>query len=212
MIKISNLNKSFNSRQLYKDFNMNIEDGDFVIFKGPSGCGKTTLLNMIGGIEDIDSGSVIVNGYDTSKKRDRQKILSEEVGFLFQNFALVEEKTVKQNLGFVKKKYRQDIDMKDALSFVGLPEDILKAKVYTLSGGEQQRVAIARLIMKKCNIILADEPTGALDQKTGHEVLELLKEINKSGKTVIIVTHDEGIAKMTNRIITISDGKIVGDN
>lgn len=190
MIKISNLNKSFNSRQLYKDFNMNIEDGDFVIFKGPSGCGKTTLLNMIGGIEDIDSGSVIVNGYDTSKKRDRQKILSEEVGFLFQNFALVEEKTVKQNLGFVKKKYRQDIDMKDALSFVGLPEDILKAKVYTLSGGEQQRVAIARLIMKKCNIILADEPTGSLDRKNADMVFDLLDSLNKQGKTIVLVTHD----------------------
>lgn len=190
MIKISNLNKSFNSRQLYKDFNMNIEDGDFVIFKGPSGCGKTTLLNMIGGIEDIDSGSVIVNGYDTSKKRDRQKILSEEVGFLFQNFALVEEKTVKQNLSFVKKKYRQDIDMKDSLSFVGLPEDILKAKVYTLSGGEQQRVAIARLIMKKCNIILADEPTGSLDRKNADMVFELLDSLNKQGKTIVLVTHD----------------------
>lgn len=190
MIEISNLNKSFNSRQLYKDFNMNIEDGDFVIFKGPSGCGKTTLLNMIGGIEDIDSGSVIVNGYDTSKKRDRQKILSEEVGFLFQNFALVEEKTVKQNLSFVKKKYRQDIDMKDSLSFVGLPEDILKAKVYTLSGGEQQRVAIARLIMKKCNIILADEPTGSLDRKNADMVFELLDSLNKQGKTIVLVTHD----------------------
>lgn len=190
MIKISNLNKSFNSRQLYKDLNMNIEDGDFVIFKGPSGCGKTTLLNMIGGIEDIDSGSVVVNGYDTSKKRDRQKILSEEVGFLFQNFALVEEKTVKQNLSFVKKKYRQDIDMKDALSFVGLPEDILKAKVYTLSGGEQQRVAIARLIMKKCNIILADEPTGSLDRKNADMVFDLLDSLNKQGKTIVLVTHD----------------------
>ncbi len=190
MIKISNLNKSFNSRQLYKEFNMNIEDGGFVIFKGPSGCGKTTLLNMIGGIEDIDSGSVIVNGYDTSKKRDRQKILSEEVGFLFQNFALVEEKTVKENLSFVKKKYRQDIDMKDALSFVGLPEDILKAKVYTLSGGEQQRVAIARLIMKKCNIILADEPTGSLDRKNADMVFDLLDSLNKQGKTIVLVTHD----------------------
>lgn len=190
MIKISNLNKSFNSRQLYKDLNMNIEDGDFVIFKGPSGCGKTTLLNMIGGIEDIDSGSVVVNGYDTSKKRDRQKILSEEVGFLFQNFALVEEKTVKQNLSFVKKKYRQDIDMKDALSFVGLPEDILKSKVYTLSGGEQQRVAIARLIMKKCNIILADEPTGSLDRKNADMVFDLLDSLNKQGKTIVLVTHD----------------------
>ena len=190
MIKISNLNKSFNSRQLYKDLNMNIEDGDFVIFKGPSGCGKTTLLNMIGGIEDIDSGSVVVNGYDTSKKRDRQKILSEEVGFLFQNFALVEEKTVKQNLSFVKKKYRRNIDMKDALSFVGLPEDILKAKVYTLSGGEQQRVAIARLIMKKCNIILADEPTGSLDRKNADMVFDLLDSLNKQGKTIVLVTHD----------------------
>ncbi len=190
MIKISNLNKSFNSKQLYKEFNMTIEDGDFVIFKGPSGCGKTTLLNMIGGIEDVDAGSVIINGYDTSKKRDRQKILSEEVGFLFQNFALVEEKTVKQNLGFVKKKYRQNIEMKEALSFVGLSEDILNEKVYTLSGGEQQRVAIARLIMKKCNIILADEPTGSLDRKNADMVFGLLNDLNEKGKTIVLVTHD----------------------
>ncbi len=190
MIKISNLNKAFNSRQLYKGLDMTIEDGDFVIFKGPSGCGKTTLLNMIGGIEDIDSGSVVINGYDTSKKRDRQKILSEEVGFLFQNFALVEEKTVKQNLSFVKKKYRQNIEMKDALSFVGLSEDVLNKKVYTLSGGEQQRVAIARLIMKKCNIILADEPTGSLDRKNADMVFDLLNGLNEKGKTIVLVTHD----------------------
>lgn len=190
MIKISNLNKAFNSRQLYKGLDMTIEDGDFVIFKGPSGCGKTTLLNMIGGIEDVDSGSVVINGYDTSKKRDRQKILSEEVGFLFQNFALVEEKTVKQNLSFVKKKYRQNIEMKDALSFVGLTEDVLNKKVYTLSGGEQQRVAIARLIMKKCNIILADEPTGSLDRKNADMVFDLLNGLNEKGKTIVLVTHD----------------------
>jgi putative ABC transport system ATP-binding protein len=190
MIKISNLNKAFNSRQLYKGLDMTIEDGDFVIFKGPSGCGKTTLLNMIGGIEDVDSGSVVINGYDTSKKRDRQKILSEEVGFLFQNFALVEEKTVKQNLSFVKKKYRQNIEMKDALSFVGLSEDVLNKKVYTLSGGEQQRVAIARLIMKKCNIILADEPTGSLDRKNADMVFDLLNGLNEKGKTIVLVTHD----------------------
>lgn len=190
MIKISNLNKAFNSRQLYKGLDMTIEDGDFVIFKGPSGCGKTTLLNMIGGIEDVDSGSVVINGYDTSKKRDRQKILSEEVGFLFQNFALVEEKTVKQNLSFVKKKYRQNIEMKDALSFVGLSEDVLNEKVYTLSGGEQQRVAIARLIMKKCNIILADEPTGSLDRKNADMVFDLLNGLNEKGKTIVLVTHD----------------------
>ena len=109
---------------------------------------------------------------------------------MFQNFALVEEKTVKENLSFVKKKYRQDIDMKDALSFVGLPEDILKAKVYTLSGGEQQRVAIARLIMKKCNIILADEPTGSLDRKNADMVFDLLDSLNKQGKTIVLVTHD----------------------
>lgn len=173
MIKITNLNKSFNSKQLYKDFNMNIEDGDFVIFKGPSGCGKTTLLNMIGGIETIDSGSIIVNGYDVSRRKDRQKILSDEVGFLFQNFALVEEKTVKQNLEFVKKKYRQNIEIRDALSFSGLSENVLNEKIYTLSGGEQQRVAIARLIMKKCNIILADEPTGSLDRKNADMVFDL---------------------------------------
>lgn len=190
MIKITNLNKSFNSKQLYKDFNMNIEDGDFVIFKGPSGCGKTTLLNMIGGIETIDSGSIIVNGYDVSRRKDRQKILSDEVGFLFQNFALVEEKTVKQNLEFVKKKYRQNIEIRDALSFSGLSENVLNEKIYTLSGGEQQRVAIARLIMKKCNIILADEPTGSLDRKNADMVFDLLSGLNTKGKTIILVTHD----------------------
>ena len=143
-------------------------------------------------------------------------IRNQEIGFIFQGFNLIANLTAQENVELpliyrgVPKKERHELSVA-ALKKVGLAHR-MDHRPSEMSGGQQQRVAIARALVTDADIILADEPTGALDQKTGHEVLELLKEINKSGKTVIIVTHDEGIAKMTDRIITISDGKIVGDN
>lgn len=202
MIEIKNISKKFEDNTIFSDFNLTIEDGDFIIFSGPSGCGKTTLLNMIGAIEKIDSGEIIVDGMDIKDKRNHLKYFRTKIGFLFQNFALVDNKTVKENLKFIRKDCKTSLSIEEALNIVGLEEKLNK-KVYTLSGGEQQRVALARLMLKKCDVILADEPTGSLDKKNAQDVLNILKQLNKQGKTIILVTHDEDIKKQGNGVVNL---------
>lgn len=181
MIEIKKVTKKFDEKVVFKDFSLTIEDGDFIIFSGPSGCGKTTLLNMIGAIEKIDSGEIIADGIDIKNKKNHLNYFRTKVGFLFQNFALIDNKTVKENLKLVKNNCKTNLSIEEALRTVGLEEKLNK-KVYTLSGGEQQRVALARLMLKKCDIILADEPTGSLDKKNAESVLDILKQLNKQGK------------------------------
>lgn len=202
MIEIKNVCKAFGDHVIFDDLNLTIADGEFVIFSGPSGCGKTTLLNMIGGLEPINKGMITVNGIDISKKKNKLHYFSEVVGFLFQNFALVEDKTVEENLKFVRKSNQSGVTIEEALAKVGLDAK-QKNKVYTLSGGEQQRVALARLMIKKCDVILADEPTGSLDRNNANEVMNILRMLNGEGKTVIVVTHDEEIKKQGRRIIDL---------
>ncbi|WP_461205843.1 ATP-binding cassette domain-containing protein [Clostridium sp. DL1XJH146] len=202
MIEIKNLTKKFDNKTILSNFNLNIENGDFIIFSGPSGCGKTTLLNMIGAIEKIDSGEIIVDGIDIKNKRNHLKYFRTKIGFLFQNFALIDNKTVKDNLKFIRKDCKTNLSIEDALKGVGLEEKI-DEKVYTLSGGEQQRIALARLMLKKCDIILADEPTGSLDKTNAGAVLNILKQLNEQGKTIILVTHDEDIKKVGNKVINL---------
>lgn len=194
MVEIVNMSKSFHEKTLFKDYNLKIPDGAFVVIHGKSGTGKTTLLNIIGGLEKIDDGQVLVNGIDISKKKNKKNFYRYTVGFLFQNFALVDGKTVRQNLEMVSPTFRTDISIGDALTSVGL-KGFDSKKVYTLSGGEQQRVALARLMIKKCELILADEPTGSLDPENTRMVMNILKNINKEGKTIIIVTHNEEIVR-----------------
>lgn len=202
MITIKDLTKTFEDKVVFSNFNLTIEDGDFVIFSGPSGCGKTTLLNMIGAIEQIEKGSILVDGIDIKVKKNHLLYFRQKIGFLFQNFALVDNKTVKENLKLIRKDCQTDLSIEDALRIVGL-EDKLNKKVYTLSGGEQQRIALARLMLKKCDIILADEPTGSLDKNNAEVVLGILKQLNKDGKTIILVTHDEDIKRQGSKVVNL---------
>lgn len=203
MIVINQLTKTFDEQTIFEDLSLTIETGEFVVFSGPSGCGKTTLLNMIGGLEVADHGEIIVNGNDILKQKNLMPYFREQVGFLFQNFALIDNKTVKENLAIIKKKSQNSqISLEEALQFVGLASK-MNSKVYKLSGGEQQRVALARLMLKKNQIILADEPTGSLDKKNAEEVMTILEAMHHSGKTVIVVTHDEEIKKRAKRVIQL---------
>ena len=203
MIVINQLTKTFDEQTIFEDLSLTIETGEFVVFSGPSGCGKTTLLNMIGGLEVADRGEIIVNCNDILKQKNLMPYFREQVGFLFQNFALIDNKTVKENLAIIMKKSRNSqISLEEALQFVGLASK-MNSKVYKLSGGEQQRVALARLMLKKNQIILADEPTGSLDKKNAEEVMTILEAMHHSGKTVIVVTHDEEIKKRAKRVIQL---------
>ncbi|EOL43190.1 ABC transporter ATP-binding protein [Enterococcus phoeniculicola] len=202
MIKLDQITKSFEGKVLFLRLCLEIEQGEFVIFSGDSGSGKTTLLNILGGLETVDAGKVYINTMDISKKKNRSKLFSTEIGFLFQNFVLIENKTVRQNLTLIKKRNRSNITVEKALEQVGLLSKI-DTKVYKLSGGEQQRVALARLLVKKCTIILADEPTGSLDKRNGDRVLEILFEMQRLGKTIILVTHDESIKQKVQRIVEL---------
>lgn len=202
MIEIRQLTKSFQGKTLFENLSLTISQGDFVIFSGPSGCGKTTLLNMIGALEPIDTGTIVVDGKDITTKRNQLAYFRTKLGFLFQNFALVDQKTVRQNLEIVQKRYRSGKTIEEVLTSVGL-SDKIEQKVFMLSGGEQQRVALARLMLKQCDIILADEPTGSLDQANAERVMALLQELNDQGKTIILVTHDETIKQQGKRLVEI---------
>lgn len=200
MIVIKDLKKSFGEKEIFSNFNLNIESGEFLIVIGESGSGKTTLLNMIGGIETVDGGSIYVDNIDITKLKNKRKYFGETIGFLFQNFVLLENKTVQQNLNMINNKSEIGIDK--ALSLVGM-SDKKKHMVYTLSGGEQQRIALARLMIKKCSLILADEPTGSLDKKNKFVVMNILKQLNSMGKTIIMVTHDDDLIHEGKRVLKL---------
>ena len=202
MIKIEHLNKKFGDKVVFEDFSLTINDGEFIVLAGKSGCGKTTLLNMLGGIEPFDSGDIKINDNSVRCKRFLKEYYLYEVGFLFQNFALIENKTVRSNIEMVQKKSRSKYTVEEALDKVNMSDEI-DTKVYKLSGGEQQRVALARLIFKKCNIILADEPTGSLDRENAQNVMDILKDLNREGKTIVFVTHDENIIKNSDRVVML---------
>ena len=204
MIQISHLYKAYGDHVIFEDFDLTINDGEYVVFSGKSGCGKTTLLNMIGGLEPYDRGEIKIGSYDVSHKKDREQLYRTELGFLFQNFALVDQKTVRQNMEMIYKKSRSDTSLEEALDFVGM-RDAIDTSVYKLSGGEQQRIALARLILKKCSIILADEPTGALDKENSQKVLGILKKMNDLGKTILMVTHIEEHKQSGNRIVYLGN-------
>lgn len=202
MIELKNVCKKFGDHVIFENYNLKIDDGEFIILSGDSGCGKTTLLNIIGGLEKPDDGKVLVNGLDVYNKKNQLELYRHVYGFLFQNFGLIENKTVRENLSIFKKSALSGVSIEEALSYVGLSGKS-DSVVYELSGGEQQRIALARLLIKKCSIILADEPTGSLDKNNAETVLSLLDGLNRDGKTIVLVTHDEKIKKSGRKVIGI---------
>ena len=202
MIELKNVSKMFDTKTIFSDVSFVINDGEFVVISGKSGCGKSTLLSLISGIERVTSGSITVDGTDLTKTRNKTKYLREKISFLFQNFALSDNKTVMKNLKLIPKNARSSISIEQALDILGIADKAYKP-VYTLSGGEQQRVALARVMLKKCDIVLADEPTGSLDIENSGIVIEVLKKLNRAGKTIILVTHDESLKNIGNRLIQL---------
>ena len=214
IVKIYNPNKSNEFEALHK-VSAEIKDGEMVAVIGKSGAGKSTLLHILACIDSYQEGEYSIDGTLVKDLSERQyaKIRNEKIGMVMQDFALVEDFTALENvmipLNFTKKKIP---DKKEkalaALRSVGI-EDLAKKPCNKLSGGQKQRVAIARAIVNEPSMILADEPTGALDSKTSEEIMELFKSLNEQGRTVVIVTHDPKVAEQCGRIIEISDGKIV---
>lgn len=215
MIELKNISKQYRKgTTILEGINLRIEDGDYIALIGPSGAGKTTLMNIIGCLDYATDGKYFLDGYEISdySEREKAKLRNEKFGFVVQDFALINEMTVYENvkmpLRYSKKVLKnQKKHIEDILKSLGV-ESKKEIKVKNLSGGQQQRVAIARAMVNLPEIILADEPTGALDQRTGREVMKIFSKLNKQGKTIIIVTHDPNIAAKCNRIIKIVDGKI----
>ncbi len=221
MIEIKDLHKSYqmgkNSLHVLKGINFNVKEGELVSIMGASGSGKSTLLNVIGILDEADSGSYVLDGVpiknlnETIASQYRNKFL----GFVFQSFNLINYKSALDNVAL--PLYYQGMGRKERmerslhyLEKVGLA-DWAKHLPNELSGGQKQRVAIARALASNPKVLLADEPTGALDSKTSYEVMELIQQINDEGKTVLIVTHEPDIANMTKRIVYLKDGQIESD-
>lgn len=219
MIDIKGLTKVFKDGDYNKvaldDINLKINDGEMVSIMGPSGSGKSTLLNIIACFDDVSKGEVYINDNNITslKKRKKEKFRRDNISFIFQDYALLENFTCYENVELpllINKVRSRKTKTLSLLEKMNLLEEKNK-KITKLSGGQRQRVAIARALALDTNLILADEPTGALDQKMGEEVTDILRSINKEGKTVIIVTHDEKVANKTDRIIKLMDGKIIDD-
>ena len=211
IIELKNINKKYGSRELFQNLDFSIKKGEMVAITGASGSGKSTLLNIMGLIDKPDSGEVLIcgnkNPYD--KEKIKLNLFRNNIGYLFQNYALVDNYTVSKNLDialeYVKVTDKDKKKLKEeALDKVGLL-DKLNNKVFELSGGEQQRVALARLMLKKNDIILADEPTGSLDENNKNIILKLLNQLNNEGKTIVVVTHDKVVADICHREINIKE-------
>ncbi|MGL5258556.1 MAG: ABC transporter ATP-binding protein [Lachnospiraceae bacterium] len=201
MIVIKNLTKSFGSKKIINHFSLEIKKGEMIGLVGPSGCGKSTLLNIIGTLDKNYDGKIYIDGKLLTKNNKQSLLIrKKKLGYLFQNFALLDSETVETNLKIVSADSKQ---MKSVLKKLGL-QDKLKDKIYTLSGGEQQRVAMARLMLKDPEIILADEPTGSLDKNNEKIIFDILQEFQKSGKTIIVVTHEDEVLNRFDRVIKIN--------
>lgn len=205
MIKIDNISKSFGERKIIDKFSLDIEEGVMISIIGESGKGKTTLLNLMSLLERPDNGTIVIDGVSNFNKNSTMIMRRNVIGNLFQNYALLENETVKENLLMAleyKKVTNKNQAINNALKKVNLA-GFEKKKIYELSGGEQQRIAIARLYLQDVKYIFADEPTGNLDEKNKETIFSLLRELCKSGKAVVFVTHDYDLAKQADKIISL---------
>lgn len=208
MIELKDITKHYDTKTIFDHFNLTIEKNELVAIVGNSGSGKSTLLNIMGLLEEVDAGEIIINHHSISNKKDALLLMRYDIGYMFQNNALVDNYTVKENLDIVLKYSRFNKKeklnaIKQALSTVGL-EGYENRKIYSLSGGEAQRIAFCKLLLKKPKIVLCDEPTGSLDATNTKIMMDLLMEYHhSSGATVVIVTHNLDVAKLCERVIHI---------
>ena len=220
LIELRDINKLYpvgkEKLHVLKELNLTIHQGEFILIMGKSGSGKTTLMNIIGFLDRLTDGSYHFSGTDVSKLSENKKsaFRNEYLGFIFQQFFLINSLNVSQNVQLPcvyegkKSRAEKKAIAEKYLKIVGL-ETKAKSKVTELSGGQQQRVAIARSLVNDPLLIMADEPTGALDSETGTEIMELLKELNEQGKTIVMVTHDEDMKKYASRVIHMKDGRFL---
>lgn len=216
-LKVSDIKKSYglvgNTIQVLKGISTEIQKGDMCVILGQSGSGKSTFLNMIGGLDTVDSGSICIDGLDISKlsKKKLSQYRRDYLGFIFQFYNLIPNLTIRENIQVCEYLTNSPLNIDELIETLGLMEHQNKFP-FQLSGGQQQRCAIARALIKNPKLLLCDEPTGALDSKTSKEILILLEEVNKMyGTTMLIVTHNIAIKDMVNRIIKIKDGCISKD-
>lgn len=198
--KIEMLSKIYNKKVIYKNINLEFESNQTYALIGSSGSGKTTLLNALARLEKPTSGRVVIDGIDIWKMKGKS-FFKKYLGYVFQNYALIDNKTVFQNLKLVNTNTDK---ISAALKKVGLSKDMLRSKIYELSGGQAQRVAIARMLLKEKRIILADEPTGALDEKTGNDIIDLLFSLVDENTYIIVATHDKNVYSRADNIIDVS--------
>ena len=209
MITAKNIKKKYNNQEVLRGIDLKIDKNEFVVILGASGSGKSTLLNILSGLEKSDSGEVVYDNESISDYSEKQltKFRKEKIGFVFQQYYLLNNLTVEQNVK-VGANLANNKEYVDIIKELGL-EDKLSKYPNELSGGEQQRVSIARALAKKPTVLFLDEPTGALDEETGRKILEyLLKLKDKSHFTMIMVTHNENIAELANKIIHVGSGRI----
>lgn len=207
IVKLKNISKSYYQHNVFHDFNLEIDEGEFIIISGKSGSGKSTLCNIIGLLDKPDQGKVFIKDQEIDYKDSKiAKLLSKNISYLFQNFALIDNKTVGYNLELVypSKKERKNNRklIEEKLSEVGM-EGTYDKYIYECSGGQQQRVAIARLLLKQGDIIICNEPTGSLDEENKMLVMNLICDLYKKGKTIIMVTHDKTLYSYAKRVIMI---------
>lgn len=213
MIELQHIWKQFGSRIIFSDLNLNFQSGMVYALIGDSGCGKTTLLNMLAKLETFDKGEIVYKGKSLTSLKN-EEFYRNELGYLFQNFGLLESQTIRENLelGLIGKKKKKKKNKKQekerlllqALQAVRLDYLSLNQNIYELSGGEAQRIALAKIILKDPPLILADEPTASLDPKNSKEIMEILLELRNANRTIIIATHNPSIWKMADQVIRLS--------